>query len=251
MTNVRPVQMDFGGVFRRPPPATLALMVVTGVVSIVAMADIGFGTKGGLYRALSFAPAQLFALKLWTPFTYLFLQLHPLSLILYEALVLWMFAAPLERAWGQQRFLFYFFATGVGAALLVTGLALLVPGISAGMPEGTFVAGEAVVLAWVLMNWHATVYLFVIPVRAPVLLVLSLGIPALNALMGQWQPFVAPVLAMGIGYLLLKRGLSPRRAWLHLRAWWIDKQLKRRSRHLQVVPPPERDREPKKPTYLN
>ncbi|HEY3450045.1 MAG TPA: rhomboid family intramembrane serine protease [Myxococcales bacterium] len=251
MTSARPVQMDFGGAFSRPPPATLALMIVTGVVSVLAMVDVGFGTHGWLGRNLAFAPSQVLALKLWTPFSYLFLQTDPLSLILYEAFGLWMFAAPLERSWGQRRFLFYFFATGVGAALFVTGLALLLPSLMGAGSSGTWVAGEAVLLAWILMNWHATVYLFVIPVRAPVLLLLSLGLPVLYALMGQWQPFVTPLVAMGIGYLLLKKGISPRRGWLHLRAWWIDKQLKRRSRHLQVVPPPGNDREPKKPKYLN
>lgn len=254
MTTARPVQMDFGGAFSRPPPATLALMVITGAVSVAAMADVGFGTKGFLARTLMFAPVQVVELRLWTPFSYLFLQTDPLSLVLYEAFGLWMFAAPLERAWGQRRFLFYFFTTGIGAALLCTGLAFLVPSLAAAPTDGTWVASEAVVLAWVLMNWHATVYLFIIPVRAPVLLVLSLGLPALYALMGRWQPFVTPLLGMGIGYLLLdRRGLSPRRGWLHLRAWWVERQLKRRSRHLQVVPPPEndRDREPKKPKYLN
>ncbi len=251
MTSARPVQMDFGGVFSRPPRGTFTLMVITAVVSIVAMADVGFGTRGVLREMLSFAPSQLFALRLWTPFTYVFLQIDPLSLILYEAFGLWMFAAPLERAWGQGRFLFYFFATTSGAALLVTGLSLLVPSLAAYPASGTWTATEAVLLAWILMNWHATVFLFVIPVRAPVLLVISLGLPVLYALMGRWQPFVTPLLGMGIGYLLLKRGLSPRRGWLHLRAWWIERQIKRRSRHLQVVPPPENDREPKKPKYLN
>ena len=251
MTSPRPVQFDLGGVFRRPPPATLALMIVTAVVSVLAMADVGFGTRGGLAQALTFAPSQVYALKLWTPLIYVFLAADPLGLILYEAFGLWMFAAPLERSWGQRRFLFYFFATATGAALLTTALALLIPPLQRAPVSGTWVAGEAVLLAWILMNWHATVYLFVFPVRAPVLLALSLGLPALYALMGAWQPFVTPLVAMGIGYLLLKRGLSPRRGWLHLRAWWLEKQIKRRSRHLQVVPPPEHDREPKKPKYLN
>jgi membrane associated rhomboid family serine protease len=257
MTTPRPVQFDFGGTFSRPPQATLALMIVTGVVSVLAMADVGYGTRGGLAQALTFAPSQVLALKLWTPFIYVFLAPDPLGLILYEAFGLWMFAAPLERSWGQRRFLLYFFATATGAALLVTAIAAtILPSLLRVPASGTWVAGEAVLLAWILMNWNATVYLFVIPVRAPVLLVLSLGMPVLYALMGAWQPFVAPLLAMGIGYLMLKKGmggLSPRRGWLHLRAWWIEKQLRRKARHLQVVPPPEndREREPKKPKYLN
>lgn len=252
MTSPRPVQFDFGGVFSRPPPATLTLMIITGVVSVVAMADVGFGTGGFLQRQLAFFPAQLFALKLWTPFVYVFLAPSPWDLILYEAFGLWMFAAPLERAWGQRRFLFYFFVTCTGAALLLTLLSLVVPSLQGVPASGPYVAGEAVLLAWILMNWHATVYLLVIPVRAPVLLAISLIVPALYALMGAWQPFLAPLMAMGIGYLLLnKRGLSPRRAFLHVKAWWLEQKLRRRARHLRVVPPPGSDREPKGPRYLN
>jgi len=253
MRSTRPVQLDFGGAFSRPPRATLALMIITGVVSVLSMADVGFGTGGGLARALTFSPAQVYSLKLWTPFIYVFLAPDPLSLILYELFGLWMFAAPLERSWGQRRFLFYFFVTATGAALLTTALALLVPPLMRSPASGTWVATQAVLLAWILMNWNATVYLLIIPVRAPLLLVLSLGIPVLYALMGAWQPFVTPLLAMGIGYVLLKKDLSPRRSWLKLRAWWIERQLKRRSRHLQIVPRPrpEEDREPGKPRYLN
>jgi len=250
MSNLRPAQMDFGGAFSRPPKATLALMVITAVLSVLAMADVGFGTRGALASSLMFAPAQVFGLKVWTPFSYLFLAPQPLELVFYE-LMFWFFASPLERSWGQGRFLLYFFTTGIGAALLLTGLSLLLPGLMGAMIPASWVAGEALLMAFILTNWHATIYLFIFPVRAPYMLIFSVALPALYALMGAWQQFLGLLLSMGIGYLLLKRGLSPRRAWLHLRAWWIDRQLKRRSRHLQVVPPPEHDREPKKPKYLN
>ncbi|MBI5547019.1 MAG: rhomboid family intramembrane serine protease [Deltaproteobacteria bacterium] len=255
MTSPRTMQMDFGGAFRKPPPATLALMVITGAVSVISMFDIGFGTGGFLSRMLEFSPVQVLdRWRLWTLFTYVFLVLDPFALLIYEALVLWMFAAPLERSWGQRRFLVYFFTTASGAAALLSLLAIVIPPLRAVPGHGTWVVGEAVILAWILMNWHATILLmFVIPVRAPYMLVLSLGLPALYALLGAWPPFVAPLTGMGIGYLLVGRRLSPRRAWLHLRAWWIDRQLKNRSRRLRVVPPPppERDRDQDRPKYLN
>jgi len=109
---------------RRQLPAssatTLALMVITGVVSVLGMIDIGlFGTGGHFVRQLTFSPSQVLdGRKLWTPFIYLFLAPDPIVLALHEIFGLWMFAAPLERSWGQRRLLTYFFATGTGAALL-------------------------------------------------------------------------------------------------------------------------------------
>ena len=38
--------------------------------------------------------------------------------ILFNMFGLWMFGSPLEQLWGRQKFLFYFFSTGLGAAAL-------------------------------------------------------------------------------------------------------------------------------------
>ena len=253
-SSLRPIQSDPGGFLRRPPPATLALMVLTAVVSIVGMFDGGrFGSGGVVVRQLYFTPSQVLdSWRVWTPFIYLLYAPDPLTFLIYEALGLWMFAAPLERAWGERRFLYYFFGTGTGAAILTTLLGMWISPLRAVPASAAWVATDALIVAWVLMNWHGTALLYIIPVPAPLLLVLPLGMAALNILMGIWEPFVTPLLGMGIGYLMLKQSLSPRRALLHVRAWWIDRQLRRKARHLRVMPPPERDRdEPKGPKYLN
>lgn len=247
-----PAQFDFSGVFVRPPRATLSLMVVTAIVSVVAMFDAGRWGIGIVTHELFFSPWQVIdRWRIWTPFTYLFLVRDPLHLVLYETFALWMFAAPLERQWGSRRFLVYFFGTGTGAAIFTALLGMWSAHLRVAPVDGAWVATEAVVLGWILMNWYATVYLFIIPVRAPFLLVLSLGLPALYMLMGEWEPFVAPLAGMGIGYLMLKRGVSPHRTWLHLRAWWIERQLRRRARHLRVVRPKDDESETKGPRYLN
>lgn len=43
-----------------------------------------------------------------------------LSHLFFNMFALWMFGAVLERVWGEKRFLIYYLATGVGAALLHT-----------------------------------------------------------------------------------------------------------------------------------
>jgi len=58
-------------------------------------------------------------LRIWQPFTYLFLH-DPASIwhIVLNMLMLWMFGREVEAVWGQNRFLRYYFLTGVGAGVL-------------------------------------------------------------------------------------------------------------------------------------
>jgi membrane associated rhomboid family serine protease len=252
----RQAQFDIGGMFGRPPPATLALMVATGVASIAAMAGTRFGAINPVRLLLDFSPSQVLdSWKVWTPFTYLLLAGDPFDLLLYEVLGLWMFASRLEQAWGPRRFLYYFFATGTGAALVTTALAALFTSLRLAPPgsfSGTTVAIDAILLGWVLMNWNATVYLLLFPVRAPYLLLFTVALPLLKIVQGFWEPFVPVMTGMAIGFMLLRRRSSTRRTWLRMRAWWIDRQLKRRARHLRVVPPPDRPQERKEPPqYLH
>jgi membrane associated rhomboid family serine protease len=216
-------------------------MIATAVASVAGMASGGRWGTAAVLEVLTFRPADLLALELWSPVTYLFVEVDPLNLLLHEVFGLWVFASPLERQWGSRRFLLYFFATGVGAALLTSLFALVAGSLLPLTLRGTWVAAEAILLAWVLSHWDGTVFLLVFPVPAPYLLVLALGVPALYVILGAWEPFVPVLVGMGLGYLMLdKRRLSLRRLGLHLRAWWIDRQLRRKARHLHVVPPPSK-----------
>jgi membrane associated rhomboid family serine protease len=60
------------------------------------------------------------SLSLWQLVTYMFLH-DPFSFghILFNMLTLWMFGADLERTWGRQAFLKYYFLCGIGAGLCV------------------------------------------------------------------------------------------------------------------------------------
>jgi membrane associated rhomboid family serine protease len=58
-------------------------------------------------------------LRIWQPFTYLFL--HDVGTIWHIGMnmfLLWMFGRELELVWGKKRFLQYYFLTGVGAGLI-------------------------------------------------------------------------------------------------------------------------------------
>ena len=55
--------------------------------------------------------------QVWQPVTHMFMH-GSFNHILFNMFGLWMFGSPLEQLWGRQKFLFYFFSTGLGAAVL-------------------------------------------------------------------------------------------------------------------------------------
>jgi membrane associated rhomboid family serine protease len=56
-------------------------------------------------------------LRLWQPFTYLFLH-GGVAHIFFNMLALFMFGCDLERSWGQRRFLKFYFLCGAGAGVI-------------------------------------------------------------------------------------------------------------------------------------
>ena len=63
-------------------------------------------------------------LQIWRLASYMFLHAN-LTHILFNMLGLWMFGTELERQWGTQYFLKFYFMTGVGAGILTVLFSLL------------------------------------------------------------------------------------------------------------------------------
>lgn len=84
-----------------------------------------------LFFASSSSPDLLGALALYFPENPLFapwqfvthMFMHGgIAHLLFNMLALWMFGLQLETLWGRNRFLFFYFACGVGAALIYTAI---------------------------------------------------------------------------------------------------------------------------------
>src|SRR5215467_6224279 len=75
---------------------------------------------GWLVTHFGLVPAGVFpGLRIWQPFTYLFLhEVRDVLHILLNMLSLFVFGREVELAWGRDRFLRYYFLTGVGAGLV-------------------------------------------------------------------------------------------------------------------------------------
>lgn len=97
--------------------------------------------------------------KPWQPLTYMFMH-GDLTHIFVNMFMLWMFGNVMENFWGTRRFLFYYFACGIGAGLLY----MLIPGVS--LTVGASGAIYALLLAFGMTFPNEYVYLyFLVPIK--------------------------------------------------------------------------------------
>ena len=113
---------------------------------------------------------------IWQPATYLFLHADPLHL-LFNLLVLWMFGIDLERRWGQQAFLRYYFVCGIGAgltSLAASWLPLAFADILYISPTiGASGAIYGLLLAFGLLFPERIIYFFIFPVPARIYVIIA------------------------------------------------------------------------------
>ena len=98
------------------PMVTKNLLIINGLVFLASMTlqnvfNYDINTEFGLYYVGSeqFMPFQFI--------TYMFLHGN-FSHLFYNMFAFWMFGSAVENYWGPKRFLFYYLATGIGAALI-------------------------------------------------------------------------------------------------------------------------------------
>jgi membrane associated rhomboid family serine protease len=161
-------------------------------------------------------PAGVFPLfRVWQPFTYLFLHdVHTIWHILINMLMLWMFGRELELVWGKNRFLRYYFLTGVGAGiinvLVKTVPALFGYGFSYVPTIGASGAIFGILIACAILFPDRRVYMFPIPVAMSMRTIV--GIMAALTFLGTFgvgSDKVSNLCHLGgmlVGYVYLRRG---------------------------------------------
>lgn len=154
-------------------------------------------------------------LRIWQPFTYLFLHdIDNIWHILVNMLMLWMFGRELELVWGRNRFLRYYFLTGVGAGI-INVIVKTVPvlwghGVSDIPTIGASGAIFGIMIACAILFPDRRVYLFPIPVAMSMRTVVAI-MAALTFLgtFGLGDDKVSHICHLGgmlIGYVYLRRG---------------------------------------------
>ena len=206
------------------PPASRRTVIyqfgpgpMTPAVKMLLWANVGMFVLSWLapqiVPLLGLQPAAVFfRLRLWQPVTYMFLHAG-VTHILFNMLALWMFGVDLERQWGRDFFLKYYFITGIGAAATTIVLSL-VPGevgeaMWVSLTVGASGAIYGLLVAYAILFPHRPIYiwaLFPIPARV---FVLIMGAIAFMSSIGGDQGGVANAAHLGglvVGYLYLKMG---------------------------------------------
>ena len=107
--------MAYGNSFQRTTPIVLNLIIINALV-FFAQTAFGYGSFDLFalhhYKSEYFRPYQVV--------THMFMH-GGIFHLLFNMLALWMFGSVIERVWGPQRFLTFYFICGVAAALAQMG----------------------------------------------------------------------------------------------------------------------------------
>jgi len=153
-------------------------------------------------------------LRIWQPFTYLFLHdVKNIWHIVVNMFMLWSFGRELELVWGRNRFLRYYFLTGVGAGglnVIVRTVPTLWGKLAYDVPTiGASGAIFGVLIACAILFPDRRAYLFPIPVAIKMKWIVSI-MAAITFLgtFGLGDDKVSHICHLGgmvIGYLYLRR----------------------------------------------
>ena len=180
--------------------------------------------------AFGFDPMQAWQ-QPWTFVTYMFLH-SPDSIfhILFNMLALWMFGCTLERRWGSEFFLKYFFVSVIGGGIFN---AVFLPGQmvpSIGASGGIY----GILLAFGLIYPNQTVlFFFLFPMKMKYF-VMIIGAIALHSSLVSAHSGVAHLAHLGgmvVGYVYLRWG-NP---WEQWKLYRDRRRLARLRRRFQVV----------------
>jgi membrane associated rhomboid family serine protease len=175
-------------------------------------------------------------LRIWQPFTYLFLHdVQTIWHILTNMFMLWMFGRELELVWGRNRFLQYYFLTGVGAGLIEV-LVKTLPVFWGHAPSDVPTIGASgaifgILLACAIMFPDRQVYLFPIPVkitmRTVVIIMTALEFLGTFGVGGDDISHICHLGGMLVGYIYLRRGTFLYSVRNTVSDWKLERNKKR------------------------
>jgi membrane associated rhomboid family serine protease len=109
---------QYGNSFQRTTQVVLNLIIANVIVFIAQMMFGGMDSKVTDLFALHHYKSDEF--KLHQIITHMFMH-GSITHLLFNMFGLWMFGAMIERIWGPKRFIIFYFACGIGAALAQMG----------------------------------------------------------------------------------------------------------------------------------
>lgn len=217
-------------------PRGVRLLVIINVAVFLFTWFAGRSAAGQLFHAaFALRPADVIGkLFLWQLGTYLFLHGDAFH-ILYNMLGLWFFGGELERLWGTEKFMRFYFFCGAGAGIVVV-LANYLFGNPASQTIGASGAIYAILLVCAVLWPERVIILFIFPIKLKYFVMIIgaislLGLRNINSGVSD----LAHLSGMGFGYLFLRfrrlRGFDPLAS---LRAGYRQWKLARAKKKFQV-----------------
>jgi len=218
-SNIRSYRVSFNFYIT---PGVQWLVITTFAVfflQVLIRVFAGIGAYAKMLHWFGLVPSGVIpGLRLWQPFTYLFLHdagdfLH----VLFNMLMLWMFGRELELVWGKARFIRYYFLTGVGAGVIEV-LVRLVPTYFFGRPPfdiptiGASGAIFGIFAACAILFPERQVGIFFLPIRISMrafvlgLAALEFFLPLITRSAGDNVSHICHLGGMLVGWLYLRRG---------------------------------------------
>jgi len=228
-------------------PAVIGL-----ILALTLLVTVGYLVTGnGEWARL--APQAILRGQLWRLVTWPFLEPQPLSLI-FGLIMLYQFGCQLAYDWGERLFLTRYLFLTVGAGLVTTAVATLPPfqGIA---HVGMWPVVDALLLVWCLRYPDQQISIWgVLPMTGRTMALLVVGGTVLFALaaggIGGLLAFTPHFAALFLGWVLSRSrlGLPVRRWKLAWRDFRLERQMRRRSKHLKVV---RKNGQDEPPRWLN
>lgn len=222
----------------------LALIVIATVTSWVL--------RSGDWAVLS--PAAIRHGELWRLVSWPFVQDQPLTL-LFGGLMLYSFGNQLAYDWGEGRFLWTFVLLTVGAAILTVALAFVWTPLMAFGHVGMWPPVIGLLLMWSLRYPDQQMSFWgVLPMSGRTMAILVVAGTVLYGLaaggIGGLFGFAPHFASLFLGWVLSRSqvGLPLRRWKLAWRDYRLERQMRRRSKHLKIV---RKNGQDEKPRWLN
>jgi membrane associated rhomboid family serine protease len=217
-------QSDPGQFSYKPALFTDAIKILVSVNFGIFLLQTIARTEGMFFPLFGLVPKLVWSeFMLWQPFTYLFFH-GGIWHVLINMFVLWMFGSELERLWGKEHFLKFYFVTGVGA-----GLVTMIFGLNSMTPiVGASGAVYGVLLAYGLTYPNRTVYLYgIIPIKS-LWFVIGIGVIAFMSSFDNVSQIshLTHLSGMVIGYLMLKRPVRFNDLWFTIRKRTLEYKIK-------------------------
>ena len=214
----------------KPRLFTNAIKVLISINFVIFILQTLSKSETLFFPLFGLVPKLVWSEKMiWQPVTYLFFH-GGIWHVLINMFVLWMFGSELERLWGKNRFLKFYFITGVGSGLVT----MLVNVQSITPVVGASGAVYGVLLAYGLTYPNRTVYLYgIIPIKS-LWFVLGIGFIAFMSSFNNMSQVshVTHLSGMLIGYFMLKKPIKLKGLWFQLRKKTLEYQIQREEKEL-------------------